>query len=490
MTTAEPPGVNDARVKPVLAPLRRRLMSAGVWSLLGRFAAVGLFFVTDMVLARALSKTDFGAFYLVTQTTVFLGTIVSLGTPQILSRSIRQTLHGPHPEQVRPVIRTCSRLLILGCVAASAVFYVLAPRLGEHGDQWAPFRDDRLGILAWACLGSACLNSAFTLQALDDFRTATFVASRRGGILPNLLFVVFSYVCWQFGIINTTTLIYAQVVFQALSLLIARQAIERRLDVLLPSVGVHEHDTASAAAKLEHSYSWYLMEGLPFLMTMLVGMAIDELDGLWVGQLVDDAATADYGAAKRLVRLMTMPYVMFGLSLSPFVAELLAKNENARLQRILRAAATLVSVPMLVALAAYLFAPRLVLSLAFGESFRDAAPVLQWLTLGSMLIVVTGHSTQVLLMSGRQRTLMACSLAALAIYAGALYPAVHYFGVVGAAAVQSISFGLLACTVTLLAKWQVGIWTVASLRPSEVMAALNSLRGVKGRAAKDAPTSD
>jgi len=459
-------------------------VSAGIWSLVGRFAAIGLFFVTDMVLARGLTKADWGAFYLVTQTTIFLGALASLGTPQILSRTIRQTLHGPHPEQVRNVIRTCSRLLILGCLAVAVLFYIVAPYVGEQSPQWAPFRDDRLGIIAWACLSTACLNAAYTLQALDDFRTATLVASRRGGVLPNLLFVLFSLGMWRMGAINTTSLIFAQVLFQVIALLVALRAIDRQLGVLVPPSAVHG-DAGRQPAEPDKSYAWYLKEGLPFLVVMLIGMAMDELDGLWVGQLVDDTATANYGAAKRLVRLMTMPYVMFGLSLAPFVAELLAKNEHARLERILRAAATLVSLPMLAALAVYLLTPQIILTLAFGAPYRDAAPVLQWLTIGSMLIVVTGHSTQVLLMAGRQTTLMYCSVGALIVYAGALYPTVRSFGVVGAAALQSISFGLLACLVMVLAKRQVGIWTIASWRPSEVAAACKALLGAKR---KNTPT--
>ena len=98
--------------------------------------------------------------------------------------------------------------------------------------------------------------------------------------------------------------------------------------------------------------------------------------------------------------------------------------------------------------------------------------MLQWLTVGPVLIVLAGHGTQVLLMAGRQQTLMYCSLTALAVYALALYPAVARFGVAGAAAVQSIVFSLLGCTVTVLAHKQVGVWTMATLRPSDMTAAL------------------
>ena len=78
-----------ASAQPSALPLRTRLISAGWWSLVGRAAAIGLFFLTDAVLARALSKGEFAAYFLATQATVFLAAVVALGRPQILSRTLR-----------------------------------------------------------------------------------------------------------------------------------------------------------------------------------------------------------------------------------------------------------------------------------------------------------------------------------------------------------------------------------------------------------------
>jgi O-antigen/teichoic acid export membrane protein len=464
--------------RPEFAPLRRRLLAAGTWSLVGRLAAIGLFFLTDMILARALPKSQFGAFYLITQATVFLGAIVGLGAPQILSRTIRQTLHGPNPGAIATVIKTCSRLLILGSFLGAVGFALVGPWLAKNGPQWAPFGENQLGIILWACLGGACLNAAFALQALDDFFMGSLVASRRGGILPNLLFLGFSLIAWQAGQLSLNALIYAQAAFQGVTLLVAHWAIQRRIQRLLPN-GIAAQDAIQAKA-----YLWYLREGLPFLAVLLISMAIDELDGLWVGRLVSGDATADYGAAKRMVRLLTIPFVMFGLSLAPFVAELLVKNEIERLQRIMRAAATLVSLPMLVVLAAYMFFPGPLLGLAFGDKFREAAPVLRWLAAGQCFVVIVGHSPSVLLMAGRQRTLLICSLTGGAAYAAMLIPASRHFGVTGAAAAQALAVAGQAFLVTLLARRQVGVWTAAALRPGHVRAAIQALRG-RRRAVND-----
>jgi O-antigen/teichoic acid export membrane protein len=172
---------------------------------------------------------------------------------------------------------------------------------------------------------------------------------------------------------------------------------------------------------------------------------------------------------------MTTPYVMFALSIAPFAAELLANDQKERLERILRAAATLVSLPMLVVFALFLLIPGPLLALANGEKFRDAAPILRMLTLGQLVFVPLGFSSQVLLMGGRQRLLMYVSGAALVGYCLLMPLATTRYGVVGAAAVQAAAFIGQAIANGLLAKRYVGVWTAATFRPADVKTAALAL---------------
>jgi O-antigen/teichoic acid export membrane protein len=461
--------------RPTIAPLRRRLLSAGFWSLFGRAAAIGLLFATGMVLSRALSKGELAAYALATQASVFFAGVAALGTPQILSRTLRQLIYGPQPEYAGTVIRKCGRILAVGCAAGTAIFFAALPWLVDDGQKWELFRGFPWGIVAWSCLAAACLNSSFALQGLDDFPSATLVGSRRGGVLPNFAFLLFSLVLWQLGLVDGKTLVMGQIGFQVATLIFARIAIRRRLAALT----AHRPAPVSGeeAPPLATNTMWYVKESLPYFLSMLVTLTIDELDVLWVGMLSDDVTTADYSVAKQLVRFMATPYVMFALSLAPFSAELLAKGQKERLERILRAGATLVSLPMIVIFAAFVFLPGPILAVVNGEKFRDAAPILQLLTLGQLVLVPLGFGSQVLLMAGRQRMLMYVSLAALVGY-GALLPwAVGRWGANGAAAVQSASFIWQGIANAWLAKKEVGIWTPATWRPTDVRMAIHSLVG-------------
>jgi O-antigen/teichoic acid export membrane protein len=476
MSTVDPPTAAAPRVTPAVAPLRRRMLSAGFWSFAGRGVAIGVFFLTDMILARALSKEEFAGMYLATGVATFIAAFASLGTHQILSRTVRQTLYGSHPERTEKVIQTCTRLLLLGVGLASAIFLIALPFFIDDGAQWQPFRDFPLGILAWGCLSSACLNSAFALQGLDDFRSATLVGSRRGGLLPNVAFAIFAAITWKLGVINATSLIYGQAVLQTVTLIYARKAIRRQLERFgRPSAGsAAAADDASAPGQ---SVAWYFHESLPYLVALLTQTALDELDGVVVGHFVHDSAVADYGAARRLVRLMSTPFVMYAVSMGPFVAELLAKGEKNRLERIMRASATLVSIPMVAVFAIYLLAPELTLQLAFGAKFAGAAATLQLLTIGQVFFVLLGNSGQTLLMAGRQKALMVCSIFALAAYCALAPILIARYGVAGAAVLQSLIMIGQAGAVTLLARRLVGIWTVATFSPTALRRAVQSLLG-------------
>jgi O-antigen/teichoic acid export membrane protein len=466
---------NEPAGRPTIAPLRRRLISAGVWSLFGRAAAIGLLFATGMVLSRALSKGELAAYALATQASVFFAGVAALGTPQILSRTLRQLIYGPQPEYAGAVIRNCGRILAAGCAAGAAIFFITLPWYVNDAQKWELFREFPWGIVAWSCLAAACLNSSFALQGLDDFPSATLVGSRRGGVLPNCAFLLFSLVLWQLGLVAGKTLVIGQIVFQAATLVFGRLAIRRRLMALT----AHRPVPAGGdeAPPLATNTMWYVKESMPYFLSMLVTLTIDELDVMWVGMLSDDATTADYSVAKQLVRFMTTPYVMFALSLAPFSAELLAKGQKERLERILRAGATLVSLPMIIIFAAFVLLPGPILALVNGEKFREAAPILQLLTLGQLVLVPMGFGSQVLLMAGRQRMLMYVSLAALVGYAALLPWAVARWGANGAAAVQSASFIWQGIANAWLAKKEVGIWTPATWRPSDVLTAIHALVG-------------
>jgi O-antigen/teichoic acid export membrane protein len=479
-----PPPVSSA---PGIAPFRVRLLSAGFWSFFGRGLAIGLFFLSDMVLARA-SKSAFASMYMATSLATFISVFASLGADQLFTRVVRQTFYGPNPERTLAVIRAGTRLLLVGATVASGIFILGLPSMIDFmpwlfdADQWKPLRDFPVGVVLWGCLLGACTNSAFALQGLDDFRSAIMIGSRRGGLLPNSAFLVFTVVLWQLGYISAAALITAQCVFQAMALIYGQFVMRRQVARFAP-VQMTAAQLDSGAPGL--TAAWFFRESLPYFVAVMSQMVIDEFDAVIVGAFIDGPDFANYAAARRLVRVMNMAFVMFAISMGPFVAELIGKGELKRLERIMRASATFLCIPMLCILSVYVFAPEFTLRLAGGPGYEGGALTLQLLTIGQVIFVVMGSSGQTLFMAGKQRTLMLCSLASLVFYCTAAPMMISNFGIAGAALTQSAIVALQAVALTLLAKRQVGIWTAATLSPAALRDSLRALAGRRRGATSD-----
>jgi O-antigen/teichoic acid export membrane protein len=146
--------------------------------------------------------------------------------------------------------------------------------------------------------------------------------------------------------------------------------------------------------------------------------------------------------------------------LPPFVAELYGRGDLARLERLVRSAATALAVPSLAALAVLLIAPATVIRVIYGDAFVEAAPALQILALGAIVFVLKGNSGMVLTMTGRHRDLLACSLSCLALYVVISPPLVGRYGVVGAALAFTIQTVALNLITGYRVKQAIGIWTI------------------------------
>lgn len=473
-STNEPSSQSPAGAA-VVPPLRRRLISAAFWSFAGRAAAIGLFFLTKTVLTRALTKSDLASYNIAGNFSSFMAAVASLGTHQILSRTVRQTLYGPNPEKAQGVINSCTKLLVVGGLLTTIGFYFGMPYFTKDEAQYGLVRDLPWAVAAWAFLSAIYINSSFALQALDDFRAATFVGSRRGGLLTNGMFLLFAMGAWMVGAIDIRTLIYAQLVFSLAAVIVGRFAIRRRLNVFASR-------EARAAAPPGPSAAWYLSESLPYWIALLTTMALDELDATVVARYVGYEGVANYGQMKDLIRLMATPLVMFSASMGPFAAELIAKGEKQKLERIMRASTTIVSIPMLIVFAAYLLAPALVARVAFGPKYADAAPLLRIMTIGQVVFVLMGNSSQVLLMAGRQKVLMVCSAVCLLAYIALAPVLMPRYGTTGAAYLLTAIVGAQAVVQTLICRQKVGIWTVATFSLADLKDAIRAITGRRRRA--------
>jgi O-antigen/teichoic acid export membrane protein len=159
---------------------------------------------------------------------------------------------------------------------------------------------------------------------------------------------------------------------------------------------------------------------------------------------------------------------LVNLLVPPFIAEMYARGERARLERLLRQTASLAGLPALGVLGAYVALGGPILGLA-GPEYTGGALALAVLSVGRLVNVLTGSCGVTMSMTGHQTLLMTVNLVCGAVSAAGCWLAVREWGMVGAAAASSAGVALQNVLLWLATRWRTGLWThVGWVRPADV----------------------
>jgi O-antigen/teichoic acid export membrane protein len=158
-----------------------------------------------------------------------------------------------------------------------------------------------------------------------------------------------------------------------------------------------------------------------------------------------------------------MSLMLVNLVVPPFIADLYARGERKRLERILRHTATLAGFPALLALAAFMLFGAPILGLVYGPAFREGATVLALLSLGRLVNVFTGSCGITMMMTGHQTKLMSITILTSALTVGGCLLVVRPFGTLGVAA--AVCTGTIAQNIAmwLSTRYFTGMWTHVGL---------------------------
>jgi len=472
MPPIEKPETEQDEVPPS-KPLRKRLISGAFWSVVGRVGSIGALFFSHVFLARELPKQDYAAYLIVATTVTLCSLLVTFGTPQVLIRSLR----GGHrtSTHIRDTIRAVLRLVLMNCGLVIGLFAFVLQFLSDE-PQWSGLHEHAVLVSLWFSLSAFCYLLSSALQGLDDFRSSVLVGARNGGVIPNVLFLISILIANNYSSLDLGSALLFQVIFFALSLgfaigaVIYRSAMSTDKDTKEDTLAFKDTDAGT-----HHDSAWFFRESWPILFTQIIAMSLLELDVFWVAAYASESDIANYGAAKKLVMLVSAPLLMTAIALGPFVSELFNSGQLKRLERILRGSATVVGLPCLFALVLFLAVPQTIIEWSFGEPFLDAALPLRILTLGQIVFVASGCNGLTLTMTGHQRYLLACSMLSLVLYCLLAPAAISGWGAVGAAIVGSALLTFQNIIVSVVVKLKVGIWTAASPSPEIVRTSLNSL---------------
>ena len=429
----------------------------GAWALGGKMIAAISAMVVNALLARQLSPEDFGAYFIAISVVAIGATIGVLGVDAAAVRLIASRYEVSDHEDRAAYVALILMVALVGACAAALVFLYSSPAIAEAFGAGV-LRRLSAALAVWIVLSSLQRVMTEVFRGFHDIRTATLLAgvgTKGGGILTGFLMPI-----GVIALVLADRISFGAVLFVAASasgVVVAVGLVKLVIRGALPwqafrRIGWHRLGALGGIS-------------LPILgSSILVGLRMQS--DIWIlGALGEPHAVAQYGAALRLVTLVVTPLLVLNAVVPPIVARFHRGGEMRRLEATLRAAATLVSVPSLVALGVLASWGGPMLGLVYGGFYRGAASVLLILCVGQAVNVFAGSCGMTLIYTDYQTAYMMITLVStlVVVVIGVALVPVH--GAVGMAVASSLGLIVQNGLAVAVARRGLGIWTHLWLTP-------------------------
>lgn len=389
----------------------------GAASILG----TALSFLLVFVVSQGYGVDNTGVFFGAVAAFMIVATAMKLGVETAFVLLIAQLRSRGESHLVPAVLRVGLAPVIGASVIAAAVLYFVAPGVGdlftepERSDDFAAIlRVLSLFVPAWA--GSLTL-----LGATRGSGTMTPTAIGLQVVQPALqigLVIIASTADW-----SLQTLAWCWAAPLVVTAAFAAVALAQRIDFDGAKATNDQRD-----ALRSELWSFAVPRGAAGTLQM----ALDRVGILLVGALAPAAIAGQWAAISRLIGVAQRVFHSIGQALNPRISALAVRSDwtgvSAAVARITQWT-VLVLGPALLGLVVF---PKAALSL-FGDDFIDGATGLVVAAVAVAAATLFAHADNVLLMSGRSRTALINTAAALVISVVLYLVLVPPFELVGAA---------------------------------------------------------
>lgn len=424
------------------------LVRGGTLTFLARAIAGLSGILTQVALARLLSPTQFGAFFLTQSVAIPSADVAQLGLPRVLVRELARLDPEAHRGRAAAILARAGFAALIG-IALTVILYalVVGPTLSDR-----VFGSTAMSqTVTFAAIWIACLAfQNLSAESLRGFHAVGWAAVFGGPLASVLTCAVLVYVLYRQTSLELAEALLITAAGCALSAVAAATAISRK-------VGRPARGESPPFRPMLHSAFGMLALG--------IGATAFNQSDLWIlGAILSEQDVALYGAAKRLALPITLPLMVVSLVVPPVISRLYSRGEHRLLERALRGTASVAAIPAIVLVACFVVFGEDILVTLFGDFYGLSALVLTVLSVERLLYVVAGSCGMLLMMTGHERSMLRAVFAAGALQAAMIYVGIRFHGIEGAA------LGFLGGSVVrTLALWSAarrftGIRTEVSVR--------------------------
>lgn len=450
-----------------------QLLSSGAWVAAGKLLTVGGSFIVNGMLARLLSPDEMATYFLAFSLVTAAAIVGQLGLNQTLVRIVAESNGLGQPGRARRAIRATFIFGVIGSVSVAAIL-----ALGVWRSVSASLFESAIlasvgGIASLWVLPLALQNlQAETFRGLKDIRLATiFGGNLAGGSLFTVLLssCLFGALWASTGRASLREVLLISVLASLGSAAVSAVLLSQRVKTL--------GDEESGAIRNRE----ILLMAWPLLITNVAYFVFSQVD-LWILGIFKPEQVAIYGAASKLLILVSASMLVVNAIVPALIAEQYALGNKSKLEHVLRLTATCAGIPVLVFLLVFVVFGSQLLGLLYGDYYESGAESLVLLSLGQIVAAWSGSSGLALVMTGHQTTIMKVAILSGVITVVLALLLVANFGAVGVAAASAMGISFQSMVLWLKAREQTGLWThMRYISTEELSLFVNRLKGLSAK---------
>ncbi|MDX1948203.1 MAG: lipopolysaccharide biosynthesis protein [Pirellulaceae bacterium] len=407
--------------------------SATLWVISGRIGGILATALVAFLLPRSLSPPECGQFLLLQSWLGLAALVAAGGVPLAVVKLLGEGLAlGDLPRLRSALGQTLGLTVVISVTiafATAALLFVWRPATLGDGENstWLVLFCLALLLIAWQWV------LVEAIRGLGELRWASlFAGGQSGGPVATLIFVAALLAMSTTGQVSATMALTIFVGALALSL----PLVVACLGLTWQGLAAPQNAPRETRA-VPLSATGILSLALPICASQNLAFLTLSADIPIAGFFSDKGDVALLGQTRRLMLVLQLPTQMLVMTMLPAVARLYAEGNLPELERLVRKSTNYSALFTLAAASVMLTAPGLVLGLLFGDFYRQGAPLLVALALGQLVAAHNGMAGYILLMAGRQQTVVLVNAvtAGLMLTVGPL--AAYWGGIVGLASASA-----------------------------------------------------
>ncbi len=386
-------------------------LKAITWSLAGRGASIAAGLSVSILAARLLGQTSYGHFLICLTVITVAGSTCPLGVNATAVRNLTAVMGGERRREILSIAATIIAAAVIGSIAWLLV--ALGP--GREAIYRLVGSGADLLLVSAIALSAAGFGLQLTLSEILRAAGRIGAASFSGGALYGLAFaIVLACLAAGAGSAGLDQILVIQASIMASAVAVA-----------LPLV-------AKALGGFPREVAWkrlprLVWESLPGGLLYPAFNLMVQMDLLALS-FFRPAELAVYGAANRLVLLLTVPGAVLEAALAQPYARHLHADNHAMLQSLVSEAASIATLGAIPIVVVYVFAGGWLTAHLFGPEFAASGQFLAIISFGFLAAAFVGPGMLLLILGGRQRLALAVLCGSMIPYAALLGLAARYGG--------------------------------------------------------------